>query len=81
MEGRGEELFVGAICVVFALLIMRRIAKAVRTGEIPLYRTQLRRGDAGEARFWGLVAINGSLFVVLFFIAADLLLNLGFRRG
>lgn len=76
MTGRTEELFVGAVCVVLALLLLRRIGEALRTGEIPLYRTRLNRAEAGEARFWALVAINGGLFVLLFMIAVDLLVDL-----
>lgn len=82
MTSRGEELIVGAICAVLALLILRRLAEALRTGELPLYRTRLRRSEAGEARFVTLLALNAGLFLLLFFIAADLLFGLGFRsRG
>jgi hypothetical protein len=42
---------------------------------------RLKRAEAGEARFWGLVLVNGAMFVLLFFIAADLLLGLGYRSG
>ena len=79
MTGRAEELFVGAVCVVLALLLLRRLALALRTGEIPLYRTRLSRAEAGDARFWTLVAINAGLFVLLFIIAADLLFALALR--
>jgi hypothetical protein len=82
MSPRGEELIVGAICAVLALLILRRLGEALRTGEVPLYRTRLRRAEAGEARFWALCLLNAGLFLLLFFIAADLLLGLGYRsRG
>ncbi len=81
MGGRGEELLFGTGCAVLALLILFRIGRALRTGTIPLYRTQLRRSEAGEARFWTLVVLNGAVFVLLFFIAADLLLDLGYRSG
>jgi hypothetical protein len=81
MGGRGEELLIGGLCAVLALLILRRIAMALRSGEVPLYRTRLTRGEAGEGRFWALIAVNALLFVLLFFIAADLLLGLGFRGG
>lgn len=80
MPSRGEELLVGLMCAALALLILRRIALALRTGEIPLYRTRLRRMEAGEARFRGLLILNGGLFVLLFVIAADLLLDLGLRE-
>ena len=79
MGGRGEELLIGALCAVLALFILRRIADGVRSGELPLYRKRLNRAQVGEARFWGLVVVNVALFVLLFFIAADLLLDLGYR--
>lgn len=81
MGGRGEELFIGGLCAVLALLILRRIADALRSGEVPLYRIRMRRAEVGEARFWGLVLVNVAMFVLLFFIAADLLLGLGIRSG
>jgi hypothetical protein len=81
MTPRGEELIVGAICAVLALLILRRLGDALRTGEVPLYRTRLRRAEAGEARYWTLLLLNAGLFLLLFFIAADLLLSLGYRSG
>jgi hypothetical protein len=81
MSGRGEELLIGGLCAVLALLILRRIAGALSTGEVPLYRLRLKRAEAGEARFWGLLLVNTALFVLLFFIAADLLLSLGYRSG
>ena len=81
MSGRGEELLFGAGCALLALLILVRIGQALRTGAIPLYRTRVHRSQAGEARFWALVAINAALFVLLFFMAVDLLLGLGFRSG
>jgi hypothetical protein len=79
MTARVEELFVGAIVAMLALLILRRIAEALRTGEVPLYRTRLRRAEAGNARFFALLGLNVGLFLLLFVIAADLLLDLGFR--
>lgn len=79
MRGRVEEMFVGAVCVLLALLLLRRIARALQTGEIPLYRARLRRAEAGDARFWVLVAVNAGLFVLMFVIAADLLFELGLR--
>jgi hypothetical protein len=80
MGGRGEEWLFGIGCAVLALLVLLRLGRALRSGTIPLYRTQLSRAQAGEARFWSLVALNAVLFVLLFFIAADLLLGLGFRN-
>lgn len=79
MGERGAELIVGIGCAVLALLILKRIAEALRTGEIPLYRRRMRRAEAGDARFFTLVALNAGLFVLLFVIAADLVFALGFR--
>ena len=79
MTARGEELFVGVLCILLALFVLRRLGEALQTGEIPLYRSRVRRAEAGEARFWTLLALNAGLFLLLFFIAADLLLGLGYR--
>ena len=79
MSGRGEEVLIGGLCAVLALLILQRVAGGLRTGEVPLYRIRLRRSEAGEARFWALILLNIALFVLLFFITADLLLGLGYR--
>jgi hypothetical protein len=78
---RGDELFVGTVCAVLTVLLVVRIGRALRTGEIPLYRTRLRRGEAGDARFLVLVALNVGLFVLMFVIAADLLLGLRLQGG
>lgn len=64
MGGRGEELFVGLVCALLALLVLRRMGDALRSGEVPLYRTRLRRADVGEARYWGLILLNGFLFLL-----------------
>ena len=80
LSERGDELFVGAVCAVLAVLLVIRIGRALRTGEIPLYRTRLRRAEVGEAKFLTLVALNVGLFILMFVIAADLLLGLGLQR-
>lgn len=79
MSGRGEEVFVGVVCAVLALMLLLRIDRALRTGTVPLYRTSLRRAEAGNVKFFALVAINALLFVTMFVIAADLLLGLKLR--
>jgi hypothetical protein len=81
MTPRGEELIVGTIVAMLALLILRRLALALRTGEIPLYRRRLSRAEAGAARFNTLLLLNGGLFVLLFVIAADLLFGLNLRSS
>lgn len=79
MTADGADLIVGIGCAILALLILKRVGDAFRTGEIPLYRSRLRRQEAGDGRFFTLVAINAGLFVLLFVIAADLIFGLGFR--
>jgi hypothetical protein len=79
MSDRGAELIVGVGCAILALLLVLRIGRALRTGEVPLYRTRLTRAEAGNARFWTLLGINVLAFVAMFVIAADLILGLGLR--
>lgn len=80
MTGRAEEIFVGITCAILAVLLVRRLGRALRTGEVPLYRTRLRLAEAGETRFRALLAVNAVLFVLMFAIAADLLFGLGLRE-
>ena len=79
MTDRGADLIVGIGCAVLALLLIKRLAEALRTGEVPLYRVRLKRSEAGEARFFALLAINVVAFIAMFVIAADLIFGLGLR--
>lgn len=81
MGGRGEELMVGLVCALLAFLLIVRIGRALRTGEVPLYRTKLTRKEAGSPRFFALIGINILLFMAMFVIAADLVLQLDLRSG
>ena len=74
-----EEMLVGALCLVLALVNAWRLWSALRRREIPLYRTRLRRSEIGAAKFGAAVAINLVLLAVLLVIAADLLLGLDLR--
>ena len=78
-EGRAEEILVGAIAAVLAALLARRIFVALREGVIPIYRTRIERGEAGDAKFFALVGINIALLALMIGIALDLLLGLGWR--
>ena len=80
MSDRGAELIIGVGCAVLALLLVLRIGRALRTGEVPLYRSRLTRVEAGDARFFVLLGINVLAFVAMFVIAADLVLGLGLRE-
>ncbi|HEX2803731.1 MAG TPA: hypothetical protein VHN55_07085 [Sphingomicrobium sp.] len=74
----GEPIFVGLVCLVLAVLVALRMVRGLSTGRLPVYRTHLERGE-GEAKFFALFAVQGILFLLMAFIAADLLLGLGFR--
>ncbi|MFC7535820.1 hypothetical protein ACFQPG_00390 [Sphingomonas sp. GCM10030256] len=79
MSDRGTDLIVGVGCLILALLLILRIGRALRTGEVPLYRTRVTRAEAGDARFFTLVGLNAAAFVAMFVIAADLIFGLGLR--
>ena len=76
----GENLFVGFVALAAAAALAVRIIRALRRGEVPLYRSRLSRAEAGSVKFNAIVAINAVAMVVLLVIAADLLLGLGLRR-
>ena len=75
----GADLVIGIGCAVLAVLLVLRIGRALRTGEVPLYRTRLSRAEAGGARFFALVALNVLAFIAMFVIAVDLIFGLGLR--
>jgi hypothetical protein len=75
----GENLFVGLVALAVAAALALRIARALRTGEVPLYRTRVSRAEAGAAKFHALVGLNALAMLLLLVIAADLLLGLGLR--
>ena len=79
MGVRTEEMLVGALCLVLALVNAWRLWGALRKGEIPLYRTRRRRAEVGTAKYGAALAVNFALLAVLLVIAADLMLGLGLR--
>ncbi len=74
---RAEDLFVGVVALALLPLIGWRIARGLRDGHLPLYRTHVSR-DAG-ARFKVLLALHFLSLLIVAAIAADLLFNLGMR--
>ncbi|QDP19784.1 hypothetical protein [Sphingomonas xanthus] len=76
---RGEDLLLGLVALLLAALLARRIYVAMGTGEIPLYRTRIKRSVAGEGKFRALVALNALVALGILLIAADLLFGLGLR--
>ena len=75
-----EDLLVGLIGLVLLLLIARRVLRGLREGQLPLYRTYVRRSE-GEAKFAALLGVHVLSFFAVGAIAADLLLNLGLRES
>ena len=78
MSFEGENILVGLVCLALVFLIAARMVRGVRTGRVPLYRTYVDRSE-GEAKFFSLLALHGISLLLMGFIAADLLLGLGFR--
>jgi hypothetical protein len=75
----GENILVGLVCLALVPLIGLRIWRGIRTGRLPLYRTYVERSQS-EFRFFSLLALHGITLALIAFIAADLLLGLGFRN-
>ena len=74
----GEELLVGLICLALVPVITLRILRGLRTGRLPLYRTYIDR-EADGPKFTALLIVHALSLALIAFIAADLLLGLGFR--
>ena len=79
MGARGEDMLVGALCLLMTLFNAWRIWSALQKDEVPLYRKRLRRAETAPAKFAAAVALNVALTALLLLIAADLLLGLGLR--
>ena len=75
----GENALVGIMALLAAAALALRVVQAVRTGQVPLYRTRVTRAEAGAAKFNLLVALNVVVMAGLIVIAADLLLGVGLR--
>jgi hypothetical protein len=76
---RSEEIFVGIVALALLPLIAWRIARGLRDGRLPLYRTYVGRDDG--ARFSVLLALHALTFLVVGAIAADLLFDLDLRSA
>ena len=77
--GRGEDVLVGGLCLVLAFIMAKRMWDALQAGEMPLYRTRLRRDEVSAAKYKAMVALNAVLVVVILTVGADLLLGLNLR--
>ena len=78
MSFEGENILVGIVCLALVALIAARILRGIRTGRLPLYRTYLERSES-EAKFFALLTVHVFTLLLVAFIAADLLLGLGYR--
>ncbi|HYI64799.1 MAG TPA: hypothetical protein VEW71_07950 [Allosphingosinicella sp.] len=74
-----ENLLVGIVALALLPLVALRIARALREGRVPIYRTYLRREES-SARFHLLLALHALSFLLIATVAADLLFNLGLRE-
>lgn len=75
----GENLLVGLVALALVPLIGMRVLRGLREGRLPVYRTYLDR-EEDRAKFLALLAIHMLSLAIVAFIAADLLLGLGFRE-
>jgi hypothetical protein len=73
------DLLVGLIALVLVALIGRRIARGMRDGRLPLYRSAIHRAD-GSAKFNALLVLHALSLLLVALVAADLLLGLGLRE-
>lgn len=73
----GENILVGLVCLALVPLIASRLLRGLRTGRLPVYRTTIDRHDDG-AKFNALLIVHAVSLALIAFIAADLLLGLGF---
>lgn len=74
-----QNVLVGIVALLGAAALAWRVFGAIRTGQVPLYRKRLARGEIGAAKFNALVGLNALVMVGLLVIAADLILGLGLR--
>ena len=76
---RSEDVLVGLIALALVPLIALRIVRGLRDGQLPLYRTRVRR-EAGAAKFNALLGLHILSLVLMAVAAAELLLDLGLRE-
>ena len=79
MPAMTQDLLVGLIALVVALLIALRIRRGLSDGRLPLYRTYVDRGEQ-PGRFRVLLFLHGLSLILVAIVAADLMLGLGLRE-
>ena len=80
MSGRGENLLVGLVALGLVPWIGWTMMRGLREGRLPLARAYVERAERGGA-FNVVLALYAAALLLSAFIAADLLLGLGFRSG
>ena len=75
-----DNFLIGLLALALLPVIGWRIWRAIRYGQIPLYKTRIRRAEAGAAKFNTLLVLNGLLFLLVAFVAVDLLFGLGLKE-
>jgi hypothetical protein len=77
--GRPEDLIVGLFALALVPLIALRIARGLREGRLPIYRTYHER-EQSRSKFAVLLALHALTLLLMLVVAADLLLGLGLRE-
>jgi hypothetical protein len=75
---RSDDLLVGLLALALLPLIAWRVARGLREGRLPLYRTYRNRADS-RARFNVLLAFHMLSLLLVALVAADLLLGFHLR--
>jgi hypothetical protein len=78
-SGRPEEIFVGIVALVLAVLMAARVRRADATGKIPLWRKQTSREELGETKFKALQLVNIAVMMLLIAAGLDMLFALDLR--
>jgi hypothetical protein len=78
MSARPEDMLVGLVALALLPLIALRLYRGLRAGRLPVYRTYLNREES-RAKFGALAALHAASLVLIAFVAAELLFNLGLR--
>jgi hypothetical protein len=74
-----EDLLVGAIGLILLPLIAWRIARGIREGRLPLYRTYISREESAS-RFNALLMLHALTFALVAVMAVDLLFGLELKE-
>jgi hypothetical protein len=74
-----SDLLVGLVALALLPLIAMRIARGVRDGRLPVYRTYVDKAEQ-PGRFRFMLALHCLSLLLVAIAAADLLLGLGLRQ-